>query len=94
MQLNQEAVAQSSWGRETVAFMQIALFVMCGGGLIGHMAAEQPEDFYIDDRLSKRPYARKDIYQAVATLITLARVNGIDTKKMPEMPRFHNMGVF
>lgn len=92
--LNQKNVAESGWKIDTIPTMQTAVFVMCGGGFLGKFAAEQPEKFYIDDRVAKLPYSKRAIYQAVETLKTIAKTNGLDTNKMPEMPRFHNMGIF
>lgn len=92
--LNQKEVAQSGWKADSIPMMQVAVFVMCGGGHLGRFAAEQPEKFYIDDRVTRLPYPKREIYQAVETLKTIAIANGLDHNKMPEMPRFHNMGVF
>lgn len=94
MKLNQKRVAESGWKAESIPAMQVAVFAMCGGGWIGHMAAEQPEDFYIDDRVRGLPYPKKAILQAVETLATIARTNGLNPKHLPEMPKFHNMGIF
>ena len=92
--LDQNKVADSGWNSETIPTMQTAVYVMCGGGFLGRFAAEQPSDFYIDDRVGKLPYSRKQIMQAVETLVTIARANGIDPKRLPAMPNFHNMGIF
>ncbi len=67
---------------------------MCGGGFLGRSAAEQPADFYIDDRIGKLPYGRREIVQAVKVLETMAKAWGFDPHHLPEMPAFHNMGVF
>lgn len=92
--LNQERVAESEWGAETIPPMQTAVYVMCGGGFLGRFAAERPTDFYIDDRIGQLPYNRKEIYQAVETLKTLAIANGLNPGRLPAMPSFHNMGIF
>jgi hypothetical protein len=94
VKLNQEEVKKSGWEINSIPAMQVAVFVMCGGGYLGNFAAEQPGKFYIDDRVGKLPYSRKEIYQAVETLISIAIANGLDPNKMPEKPRFHNMGFF
>jgi hypothetical protein len=80
--------------RDTIGAHQTAVFVMCGGGFLGRMAAEQPADFYIDDRCGKLPYPRRAIMQAVQALAIIAKANGLDPHKMPESPRFHACGVF
>ena len=92
--LNQESVAESGWGSETIPAMQVAVYVMCGGGLLGHFAAERPVDFYIHDRVGNLPYTREEIYQAVETLKTIAAANGLNLHRLPAMPAFHNMGIF
>jgi hypothetical protein len=92
--LDQKAVAESGFKADTIPAMQTAVFVMCGGGFLGRFAAEQPEQFYIDMRVSKLPFPKKEIIQAVKTLATIATANGLDSKKMPPMPQFHNMGIF
>ena len=92
--LNQEKVAQSGWGVESIPPMQTAVYVMCGGGFLGRFAAEQPMDFYIDDRVGCLPYSREEIYQAVETLKTIVIANGMDPHRLLTMPSFHNMGIF
>lgn len=92
--LDQEKVKESGWKAETIPFMQVSIYTMCGGGILGRFAAEQPSDFYIDDRVGKLPYKKVEIYQAVKTLVTIAEMNGLDPHDMPAMPDFHNMGVF
>lgn len=81
------------WGAETIPLMQVAVFVMCGGGFLGRMAAEQPADFYIDDR-ARGAYKSAEIIQAVQVLVIAAGAHGLNPHDMPPMPRFHNMGVF
>jgi len=80
--------------KETVAAMQVIVYVMCGGSLLGRFAAEQPKDFYIDDRCSRLPYPKRAIYQAVKALVQEAECVGIDPRNMPRIPDFHNCGVF
>lgn len=92
--LNQDRVAESGWKADSLPAMQVAVYVMCGGGFLGRFAAEQPASFYIDDRVGHLPYKRPEILQAVKTLCTIARANNIDPAHMPEMPQFHNMGIF
>jgi hypothetical protein len=94
VKLNQEKVKESGWGIDTIPAMQTAIYAMCGGGFLGRFAAEQPGNFYIDTRVGKLPYSKKEIHQAVETLKTIAESNGLDPKHLPEIPRFHNMGIF
>lgn len=74
--------------------MQVAVYVMCGGGFLGRAAAERPGDFYIDDRVSGLPYNRTKIRRAVEALAVAAKASGIDPFHLPEMPHFDGMGVF
>jgi len=92
--LDQEKVKESGFKAESIPNMQIVVYVMCGGGFLGRLAAEQPANFYIDDRVGRLPYGKKEIYQAVETLKTIAEVNGLNAHNLPFLPSFHNMGVF
>jgi hypothetical protein len=92
--LNFKEVRKSGWGKDSIPPLQTAVFVMAGGGYLGNFAAEQPGKFYIDDRVGKLPYTRKEIYQAVEVLKILAEENGLDPNHLPEKPSFHNMGIF
>lgn len=67
---------------------------VAGGGILGKSAAEQPADFYVDARVSRRPYPLRQLYRAVKTLALLAEANGLNPHAMPAMPDFHNLGVF
>lgn len=88
-------ISTSGWTIESIPAMQVAVFVMCGGGMVGRSAAESPEGFYIDDRVTVRmPYSQKKIYKAVKTLAAIATANGLNPRKLPQMPNFHNMEVF
>jgi len=71
--------------KEEVPTLQVAVYVMCGGGFIGQSAAEQPVGFYIDDRC-KVPYSRTAIYKAVKRLVNTAIAARIDPNDMPQMP--------
>lgn len=82
----------SHW-KEAIPLMQVAVYVMCGGGFLGKLAAEQPGKFYLD-RAGKKPYPDKQIVGAVKVLAQIARDNGLDANHLPEMPVFHNLGVF
>lgn len=96
IKLDQTKVAESAqyYWENSIGSHQVAVFVMCGGGMLGHFAASQPESFYIDDRVKKLPYPKREIYQAVETLVTIAKANSLDPKHLPEMPRFHHCGIF
>jgi hypothetical protein len=56
--------------------LQVAVYVMCGGGLLGSFAARDPWHFYIDARVGRLPYSRRDIKRAVAKLAQLAEEDG------------------
>jgi len=87
-------VARQQWKKSTIPNMQIAIYVMCGGGVLGTLAAEQPADFYIDGRTGRLPYKKAQIRQAVETLKTFAIIHGLDPHRLPYVPQFHNMGIF
>ena len=80
--------------KDRIPFLQVAVYVMCGTGFLGRFAAEQPGDFYIDDRVGKRPYPKREIYQAVRCLSILAEENGLNPHKMPKIPGLLGCGVF
>ena len=80
--------------RESIPYHQVAVFVMCGGDFLGKFAAEQPADFYIDGRVGKLPYSRKEIMQAVETLVSIAEGNGMDPHRLPPVVHFHACGIF
>jgi len=80
-------------GKRRLERQQIAVYVMAGGGMLGRFAAQQPADFYIDDRVGRLPYPKKEIKQAVKVLEIFAEQNKLDPHNL-EMPRLHSMGVF
>ena len=92
--LDQEKVKECGFKKDSIGPHQVAVYTMCGGGFLGAFAAEQPSDFYIDARVGRLPYPKKEIYQAVKTLATIAKANGLNPAKMPRMPVFHNSGIF
>lgn len=79
---------------EALQHLQTAAFVMCGGGMLGRMAAEQPADFYIDDRVGGLPYPKLTIEQTVSVLCVLADVLGLDAHRLPARRDFHACGIF
>lgn len=74
--------------------LQTVVRIMCGGGPLGWMAATQPSEFYIDSRVGRLPYPRKAILQAVMVLQLTATAKGLDPKRLPDPPDFHNCGIF
>jgi len=77
-----------------IGTMQTVLYVAVGGGMIGRLFAEQPADAYIDSRVGKRPYTRKQIENLRQVLCILAESKGLDPHSLPKMPDFHGSGVF
>ena len=88
--LNQKMVMAET----TIPLLQTAVYVMCGGGMLGTFAAEQPGNFYIDTRVGRLPYPKKAIYQVVKTLCTHAIKFGLDPKRLSDRPLFPNCGIF
>lgn len=81
--------------------LQLTVYVMCGGGFIGRFAAEQPADFYIDDRTAT-VYPSEVIHQAVNVLTLYAKVLGLDPHdlqpnrelNLSSFMNHHNCGIF
>lgn len=96
IKLNQDEVKKGAkhWDCKSIEAHQGAVYVMCGGSFLGRFASEQPADFYIDDRVARLPYKKKEIYQAVETLATIAKENGLDPHRLPAIPNFHNSDIF
>lgn len=102
MKLDMDAVEQNIMGRleeygeekfrAEMTSLQVAVFVMCGGGWIGRSASEQPNGFYIDTRAGKRPYPKRDCLQAVEVLALYAKALNLD--KLPEIPSFHRCAIW
>ncbi len=79
--------------REEAHNLQVAIYVMCGGGFLGSFAVENPREFYIDDRVYGLPFSRTKIYRAVSVLTVyfdLLKIKRGDARKC----RFHSCGVF
>ena len=93
--LDMERVKEQSGfsGIEHLRLLQVAVYVMCGGGFLGKLASEQPADFYIDDRVGRLPYSQKAIEQAVEVLRIHAEREGLDTHSLRSVT-FHNCGTF
>ena len=89
--IQQKSAAQQHY---EMANLQIVVYTMAGGGMLGRFAAEQPADFYIDSRVAKRPYPTKAIYQAVKVLSIYAEILGLKPNDLPRVLDFHNCGIF
>jgi hypothetical protein len=68
---------------EDLKNLQIEVYVMCGGGLLGDFATTQPADFYIDVRVGKLPYPKRDVIQAVKVLEAMAIKLGKNPHDLP-----------
>lgn len=66
--------------REKLMIEQIILHTMLGGGMLGRDAMTNPAMFYIDARVSRRPYTKKAIYAQAAKLAKLA----VELKQNPK----------
>ena len=67
---------------EKLRMMQVRVYTMCGGGFLGNFVATQPGDFYIDDRVGKLPYKKKEIYLAVDHLRRMSEEATLDPKHL------------
>jgi hypothetical protein len=93
MNAAQPDTSPNRFGPEIVPYHQIAIYVICGGGPIGLWAAENPADFYLDDRVGRLPYIRADIRRSVATLAKIAQARGFNPHDLPTMPILHSFGI-
>jgi len=107
METVQESMAASLSSNGRIALLdccrqlQLTVYVMCGGGMVGKFAAEQPADFYIDDRAAT-VYPIETIYQSVKVLVLYAKTLGLDPHNlrpslelnMNSFMEHHNCGVF
>lgn len=64
-------------------FLQVELYVMTGKGFLGYFFASQPADAYIDLRVGRLPYSRKEIRAIQKLLIEQARQDGLDPHALP-----------
>jgi len=72
---------------DKIGSLQLAIYVMCGGGHTGQSAATAPARFYLDSRMGRRPpYAIRDIKRVVFHLCEMAKEEGLDPYKLPEHP--------
>lgn len=74
-------------------FLQVMLYVMVGGGMLGNFAMRQPADFYIDLRVGRLPYSKSDIFRAIETLKAMADFLKLDASHLPELD-FYGAWVF
>lgn len=58
--------------------MQVAVYVMCGGGELGLLAATQPIGFWMDEENEITIYSAADVYAAVGMLAKAAKQEGHD----------------
>lgn len=82
------------WMDEDIGSLQVAIYVACGGGWIGEMHACSPAISYIDDRVGKLPYSRREIENIKFVLIAMAEAKGLDPSNLPPIPKLHRCGVF
>ena len=79
---------------DELRYLQVAVFVAAGGGMIGLMYAEQPLHAYRDTRAGRAPYGSKATENIRQVLIVVAELLKLDPSALPPMPSFHNCGVF
>lgn len=73
--------------KEHLHSLQIAIYVMCGGGMLGKVAATQPGIFTIDTK-RRLPYSQECIRRVTTCLIAVADCLGEDpcNLDMPPLP--------
>lgn len=94
---SQTLVINCDWHKDmnekTLERLQIAVYVMCSGGMLGNFAMRQPADFYIDDRVGRLPYPKRDIYQVVEVIKAICYHLKKDAHNLKE-PDFPGCWVF
>jgi len=73
--------------------LQVAAYVMAGGGMIGQMYAQQPADAYTDIRAGKRPYRADEVETVRQVLIAGCHALGLNPHDVP-MPALPGCWVF
>ena len=73
--------------------LQVAVYVMVGGGLLGALYATQPTDASLDDRAGRRPYHDDEIETVRQVMIAACHALGLDPHRIP-MPRLPGCWVF
>jgi len=90
-------VTGATWHRdmtpEKFQSLQVAVYVMAGGGLIGRMYAEQPADAYLDVRAGRRPYNEGEIETVRQVLLAGCHTLGLDPHNL-RMPELYGCWVF
>ena len=74
--------------------LQVAMYVMVGGGLLGQMYAESPADAYLDPRAGRRPYREDEIETVRQILLACCHALGLDPQHAPRMPELKGCWVF
>ena len=91
-------VTEGTWHRhmtlDKFKALQVAVYVMAGGGMIGRMYAEQPADAYTDTRAGRRPYRTDELESARQCMIASCHALGLDPHNVPPMTNFPGCWVF
>ena len=78
---------------KALEFLQVMVYVMVGGGMLGRFAMCQPADFYIDLRVGRLSYPQKDIFNVIEMIKAVADYLTKDPHNLPE-PNFYGCWVF
>ena len=73
--------------------LQVMVYTMIGGGMLGQFAMTQPESFYIDLRVGRLPYSKKDIYNVIEMMKASCDYLGKNPNDLPA-PSFSGCWVF
>jgi len=71
---------------ENFQALQIAAYVMTGGGFLGKLYAEQPGYAYLDSRVGRLPYSKTEIENVRQVLVAACHALGFDPNNAPAMP--------
>ena len=79
--------------KDELQAVKATIWTMIGGGRLAEFAVRQPADFYIDIRVGRLPYSRRDILQAVAILAEAYEIAQTPLKERTS-PVLLNLGCF
>ena len=71
---------------DDIPLIQAQISAMIGDSWLAKSAIGQPADFYIDTRVGKLPYAKRDILRAVELLVDVSLACGLDPHNL-EVPQ-------
>ena len=82
--------------KDTLLYHQVRVWGLLGPGwmFMYAFAAEQPADFYFDDRTGTTAFSKRHIEHEIAKFAKWAKDHHLNPKRLPPCPTFHNCGIF